>query len=87
MGNERKTHTLHGSGLPLPPSNPESRSRDFLECEWIINGWVRKNCDLLLYMEDKSHFALTHYFWSQASCDPMISADAKVNDLGKNMGP
>ena len=86
VGNEGKSHTLHGAGLPLPPSNPERRSRDFLESEWNINGWVRKICDLLPYMEDRSHFALTHYFWRQAACQ-LVSADAKVTDLGKNMGP
>lgn len=54
-------------------------------------GGVRKIsysslCDLLPYMENRSHFVLTHYFWSQDACD-LISADAKVTDLGKKMIP
>lgn len=37
-------------------------------------------------MEDRSRFALTPYFWSQAVCQ-LGSADAKVTDLEKNMDP
>lgn len=37
-------------------------------------------------MEDRSYFALTHYFWTQAACQ-LVNADAKVTDLGKNMDP
>lgn len=55
-----------------------------IEVEWKIN--LSPPCDLLPYMEDRSHFALTHYFWRQAACQ-LVSADAKVTDLGKNMGP
>jgi len=52
--------------------------------EWKIN--FSSLCDLLSCMEDRSHFALAHYFWSQAACQ-LVSADAKVTDLGKNMDP
>lgn len=55
-----------------------------IEVEWKIN--FSSLCDLLPYMEEKSHFALTPYFWSQAVCQ-LVSADAKVTDLEKNMSP
>jgi len=80
--------TLHWADLALPLSIPEMTSQNL---SGKLMAVVRKIsysslCDSLPYMEDRSHFVLAKYFWSQAACD-LISADAKVTDLGKKMIP
>lgn len=62
----------------------QDQNGTLIEVEWKIN--LSPPCNLLPYMEDRSHFALTHYFRRQAACQ-LVSADAKVTDLGKSMGP
>lgn len=86
-----KSYTLHCAELALPPASLESRAGDLLESECNIKGMSKENqflltFDLLPWLEDRSHFASTHYFWSQAAC-AVKCADAQVTDLGRNMGP
>lgn len=87
MREGEKSHTLHCADLPLPPGKHGWR---FLESEWNIKGMSKANqflltLDLLPWLEDRSHFASTHYFWSQAACDTKC-ADAQGTDLGPIRG-
>lgn len=72
------------------PYHLENMAGDLLESEWNIKGMSKENqflltFDLLPWLEDRTHLASIHYFWSQAACD-IKCADAQVTDLGPITG-